>query len=494
MPARKLKFPLTLTQGTGVSISNTGVDFDGTTPLTYEIGVGNDISTTGKPQFSAVTSSTMLLGSTTIRHYGLDPNFSFSGAVTVDGNFNIDGNATVLGRVTAEEFIAELSSSSTLFKSGSTEFGEDLSDSHYMTGSIYQSGSFFMASHSGSSNNITEISNDTDLTDGSQNALATEYALKNYIDEAAGGVDSAKNIYLRKSYNKTAISVSNNTASFSAFSASAGTLTATSETDFLFFNNGQAMEHDALQIQQSEGTFYLIVDSDGIGYNLDSLDEIKAWGRFETTGYLDFDGDTNEVTTNFSGSATPLNKTYSWWMKSSETGRNYSVFGHGSNKNAFTPNYNSNRPLMWHGANFFTYWDDTSAQDDGNWHHWMLYDDVAAITGSKLYVDGVLQTVNSQPSSGTALTNSQPLTIGSYRNNSTNADHHFSGSLKEFSVFPGDKTANVSIYYNNGTPYDVTNEADLQGYWRMDEYSGSIAYDSSGEGNHGTIDGATWNT
>ena len=280
MSVRKLKFPLTLTQGTGVSISNTGVDFDGTTPFTYEIGVGNDISTTGKPQFSAVTSSTVLLGSTTIRNYGLDPNFSFSGAVTVDGDFNIEGNATVLGRVTAEEFIAELSSSSTLFKSGSTEFGEDLSDNHYMTGSIYQSGSFFMASHSGSSNNITEISNDTDLTDSSQTALVTERALKSYIDEAAGGVDSAKNTYLRKNYNKTAISVSNNTASFTAVTASAGSLTATNENDFLFFNNGQIMEHNALQIQQSGSTFMLISDPSSIGYNLESDDEIKAWGRF----------------------------------------------------------------------------------------------------------------------------------------------------------------------------------------------------------------------
>jgi hypothetical protein len=280
MSVRKLKFPLTLTQGTGVSISNTGVDFDGTAPFTYEIGVGNDISTTGKPQFSAVTSSTVLLGSTTIRNYGLDPNFSFSGAVTVDGDFNIEGNATVLGRVTAEEFIAELSSSSTLFKSGSTEFGEDLSDNHYMTGSIYQSGSFFMASHSGSSNNITEISNDTDLTDSSQTALVTERALKSYIDEAAGGVDSAKNTYLRKNYNKTAISVSNNTASFTAVTASAGILTATNENDFLFFNNGQIMEHNALQIQQSGSTFMLISDPSSIGYNLESDDEIKAWGRF----------------------------------------------------------------------------------------------------------------------------------------------------------------------------------------------------------------------
>ncbi len=490
--ATQLKNSLTITGGTGVTASNSGVAFDGTEQIVQEISVGNDIRTTGNVQFNAVTSSAGYdLGGFTLKADRWESNFNAGGNMVVTGNLTIPGNASVGVNVTAEKIASELTSSGTIFQSGSTQFGDTIDDTHYMTGSVYQSGSFSLLG-----SNITEISNDTTLADGSSTALATENASKAYTVSEIGssGEPTTIDLYLRKSYNKTASSISNNTASFSAFSASAGTLTATSEADFLFFNNGQAMEHDALSIQQSEGTFYLISDSDSLGYNLASDDEIKAWGRFEPTGYLDFDGSNDEVTTNFSGSATPVNKTYSWWMKSSETGRNYSVFGHGSNKNAFTPNYNSSRPLMWHGANFYTYWDNTSAQDDGNWHHWMLYDDVAAITGSKLYVDGVLQNVNSQPSSGTALTNSQPLTIGSYRNNSTTAGHHFSGSLKEFSVFPGDKTSNASTYYNNGTPYDVTNEDDLQGYWRMDEYSGSIAYDSSGEGNHGTVDGATWNT
>ena len=41
---------------------------------------------------------------------------------------------------------------------------------------------------------------------------------------------------------------------------------------------------------------------------------------------------------------------------------------------------------------------------------------------------------------------------------------------------------------------DVTNEYVLQGYWKMNEGSGTTVTDSSGEGNDGTIDGASWIT
>ena len=90
------------------------------------------------------------------------------------------------------------------------------------------------------------------------------------------------------------------------------------------------------------------------------------------------------------------------------------------------------------------------------------------------------------------------MTIGSYRDNSAATNVHFSGSLKEFSVFGGDKTSYASTYYNNGTPYDVTNETDLQAYWKMTEGVGSPVYDFSGNTNSngvrydGTIKGATW--
>jgi len=274
----KLKQPLTITGGTGVTASNSGIAWDGLQQLQQDISVGNDIRTTGNVQFNAITSSGYDLDGYTLLADRWTNNFSADGSINVTGNLTILGNATVSGKVTAEEIIAELTSSNVIFKSGSTQFGDTIDDTHYVTGSVYQSGSFSLLG----SGNITEFSNDTTLADGSSTALATESSSKAYTDVQLGssGEPTTTDIYLRKNYNKTASSVSNNTASFSAVTASAGSLTATNETDFLFFNNGQIMEHDALTIQQSGSTFMLITNPTSLGYNLDSLDEIKAWGKF----------------------------------------------------------------------------------------------------------------------------------------------------------------------------------------------------------------------
>jgi len=274
----KLKQPLTITGGTGVTASNSGIAWDGLQQLQQDISVGNDIRTTGNVQFNAITSSGYDLDGYTLLADRWTNNFSADGSINVTGNLTILGNATISGKITAEEIIAELTSSNVIFKSGSTQFGDTIDDTHYVTGSVYQSGSFSLLG----SGNITEFSNDTTLADGSSTALATESYSKAYTDVQLGssGEPTTTDIYLRKNYNKTASSVSNNTASFSAVTASAGSLTATNETDFLFFNNGQIMEHDALTIQQSGSTFMLITNPTSLGYNLDSLDEIKAWGKF----------------------------------------------------------------------------------------------------------------------------------------------------------------------------------------------------------------------
>jgi hypothetical protein len=42
------------------------------------------------------------------------------------------------------------------------------------------------------------------------------------------------------------------------------------------------MEHDAIEIQQASTTLYLKVDTDSIGYDLESDDEILAWGKFNS--------------------------------------------------------------------------------------------------------------------------------------------------------------------------------------------------------------------
>ena len=74
------------------------------------------------------------------------------------------------------------------------------------------------------------------------------------------------------------------TASFTAVTASApDTLSSTNENDFLFFVNGQYMEHDALTIQQANATTFLLkVDNSSIGYDLETDDEIVALGKFNS--------------------------------------------------------------------------------------------------------------------------------------------------------------------------------------------------------------------
>ena len=116
----------------------------------------------------------------------------------------------------------------------------------------------------------------------SVNGAATS---KTYVD----GRDN----YLRKQYVKKAVSYSGSatfgdfagfkTGSFNATTASAPTgFTATTENDFIFFLNGQYMEHDALTIKQSGSLFQVLVNTDSIGYVLEASDEILAWGKFDS--------------------------------------------------------------------------------------------------------------------------------------------------------------------------------------------------------------------
>ena len=56
-------------------------------------------------------------------------------------------------------------------------------------------------------------------------------------------------------------------------------MTSTSENDFIFFMNGQYMEHNVIEVEQKGTSFLLKVDVSGIGYNLESDDEIIAFTK-----------------------------------------------------------------------------------------------------------------------------------------------------------------------------------------------------------------------
>ena len=60
-------------------------------------------------------------------------------------------------------------------------------------------------------------------------------------------------------------------------------MTSTSENDFMFFINGMVMENDALTIEQKGSTnLELRIDTDALGYILDSSDEVIGFGKFNS--------------------------------------------------------------------------------------------------------------------------------------------------------------------------------------------------------------------
>ena len=267
-----------LTQGTGVTISNSGVGFDGSTKLTQNMSIGQDVATSANVTFNQVTASNAIqIGdtSTIYSSTGISGDIDITGSFETTGNLTVQGNTTIQGTITANELHTTFTSASIIFASGSTKFGDTLDDTHQFTGSVSTTGSFSLNGYE-----VNEISNDTSLTDGSATALVTENAVKTYVEANTATVSA----YLRKHFVKSSASITNaTTASFTAVTASAPTgYTATSENDFVFFINGQYMEHNALAIQQKGSSLELHVHTGGIGYDLESDDEIIAVGKFNS--------------------------------------------------------------------------------------------------------------------------------------------------------------------------------------------------------------------
>lgn len=63
-----------------------------------------------------------------------------TGSLGVTGSLSVTGDLIVDGKLTAQEFYTEYVSSSILYESGSTKFGDTLDDTHQFTGSLYVTG------------------------------------------------------------------------------------------------------------------------------------------------------------------------------------------------------------------------------------------------------------------------------------------------------------------------------------------------------------------
>ena len=276
----KYRHPLTITGSTGFEVDG-GDNIDGLSKDELTFTIGQAVATTSDVVFNKITPDSIIVGSTESTHIVLaDKSVSASnGALTQTAGdyFNISGdltapNLTLNGSLTVKKLEVVLTGSNTIYQSGSTEFGDDSNDVHYITGSMLMSGSYAL----NNSTAMLEISNDTADDGGSQTALATENVVYNAFGDQTPGFE-----FVRRKFAHTGSFVSSTTASFTAVTASTVTgLDAVTKHDFMFFNKGMLMEYDAIDVEQSGSTFLMKVNASSLGYGLDNNDEIVAWGKW----------------------------------------------------------------------------------------------------------------------------------------------------------------------------------------------------------------------
>jgi len=176
-------------------------------------------------------------------------------------------------------------------------------------------------------------------------------------------------------------------------------------------------------------------------YTVDNPPNYSNWA-------LGFDGVDQYGTS--AGDATLASKSYSFWAKSDDTGRN-DIFDHGDD-NIGGFEFNGPTALLYlnstsGGGAYYRYWADNAAQDDNAWHHWVVYIEHDDISNCKLYCDGVVQGVIETNTTGSAAAYTTGIRIG------RGADNYFEGSLDEFAIFDGELTnAQVNEIFRAGKP------------------------------------------
>ena len=207
----------------------------------------------------------------------------------------------------------------------------------------------------------------------------------------------------------------------------------------------------------------------------------------DLVGYWGLDNDSSPSALSFDGS-----NDYIAWIKPTNLDANYSILDkRGSDELGI---------LCWiHSGDrfFFQISDGTNDYYDyagvlctlGKWHH------VCAVwnpstTYAKFYLDGVdvgRQFESTSSSVGNS-NNTSELRIGRASSGYTN--NYFNGSIRSVSLYNVEKSpSEVASIYQDGIDGDESLNSGLQGYWKMD--NASTVTDLSGNGNDGTVSGAT---
>jgi len=235
----------------------------------------------------------------------------------------------------------------------------------------------------------------------------------------------------------------------------------------------------------------------------------------------------NHVTTDFNPDTYNLNLgfTVSYWVRPDEVGNTMFAFGRKhANNQRFTFGINRKRQSFFGiGSNTGvkawvnmdtpveesllvedgSYW---NLKTDGTWYHIVVtYDDrsdTSSGTARKVYVNGVLRQTDNFNWSFTG-GDTGGMIFGGRRTSGNQYENGWACGLQDVAIFNTAKDSDwVANVYRGKSETDLSGESGIVGYWRFNEGSGTTAYDSSGNGNHGTLtaesgdttDYPTWST
>jgi hypothetical protein len=214
---------------------------------------------------------------------------------------------------------------------------------------------------------------------------------------------------------------------------------------------------------------------------------------------LDFDGATQYVETTGDTPAFTLPVTFSFWI-SAATGGDYGVcYTHGTNSNYYGvwAYINTSRYPAFHfgdgrspGSSTRRTAVSSIALGANQWHY--VVGIIRGVEDVDIYIDGVKDQSVTYSGTGGALA----LTSASFRVGNNNLDTApLEGKLFDVRFYDDELTAaEITAIYRQGLQPDSIVEGqpdatNLVGRWLLDDNSETTSYDSSGNGNHGTIAG-----
>ena len=249
---------------------------------------------------------------------------------------------------------------------------------------------------------------------------------------------------------------------------------------------------DASATYDSSTTTWTIEDSssnsnDGTSSGMTQANLVQSDLSF-TSGYspyaLDFDGANDNIIVN---SNTGLNFgtgdfTYSLWGKINTTTSNPAFYGGGSGSNNPAANsgylsigVHTSQPTGYVGATRCwisgEVFNGTTIITDDNWHNIVLTRTSGVV---QIYVDGNIEVMRdssgnvvSNPTSSNSITNTNGISIGSFRTNA----NYINGSMSNASIWNAALTlAQVTEIYNEGVPSNLNNHSaysNLISWWQL---------------------------